>query len=163
MAAAIDRETGEIVDEVAAELMDELELSIEEKLLNCGKYLMGEKLEAEKIGLLIHRLAKRMAIHERHADWLLKYMSAHAPQDKKFKLKETGCHIRWVNSERVELEDRLLLMDGETALKGHVDPKFVRTKTSLSIDKVAAKAELKSGKAVDGLRLTSHKTMKVSV
>jgi len=74
MLRAIDRETGEIVDEVAAAEMEDLQMSLDEKMLNCGRYMIGEGLEIQKVNGLIDHFEAIKKRHQRHIDWLRVYM-----------------------------------------------------------------------------------------
>jgi len=165
MLRAIDRETGEIVDEVAAEEMLQLSMSLDEKLLNCGRYMIGEGLEIQKIDGLIAHFQATKDRHQRHIDWLRGYMAAHCDQDTNFKLKAVDCHIRWTTSQRVDLARDLRNIEGE-GLLNFVDNSFVRvvkSETTYSIDKKAAAPVLKEGGKIKGLYLFHHKKLKVTL
>ena len=165
MLRAIDRETGEIVDEVAATEMLALSMSLDEKLLNCGRYMIGEGLEIQKIDGLIAHFQATKDRHQRHIDWLRGYMEAHCDQGANFKLKAVDCHIRWTTSQRVDLVPAISSLQGEALLRG-VDASFIRvvaSETSYSIDKKAAAPVLKEGGTIKGLQLYHHKKLKVTL
>ncbi len=167
MLRAIDRETGEIIDEVAAAEMEDLSMDLDEKLLNCGRYMIGEQLEMQKIDGLIAHFKATKDRHQRHVEWLLRYMEAHCDQNTKFKLKEVDCHIRWTTSQRVEILMRAGAIPVEDSdLLEHVDPKFVRvvkSETTYSVDKKAAAPVLKEGGRIKGLKLGNYKKLKVTL
>ena len=80
-------------------------------------------------------------------------------------MKAVDCHIRWTNSQRVDLTPVLREIEGDALLK-FVDNQFVRvvkSETTYSIDKKAAAPYLKEGRAIKGPQLYHHKKLKVTL
>jgi hypothetical protein len=156
MLDCVDKETGEL-DEDALKNLEALEGERIEKCLAVAAYMKGELAEANAIeahALEIQKMAnahiERGAKHRRHAQSLLKYLQRHAPHEP---ISDSRCEFVWRKSDRVEYQEGMGLED--------VPARYRVKKTTVSLDKNAAKKVLRAGKKVKGLYLDKVETLTI--
>lgn len=147
LAAAIDRETGEIAPELEDEL-DALTLARDEKVLSVVAYAKGCLAEAQAIEVEAEKLKARAKVHRNHYERLLAYAERHTPPGTK--LSDARSEIGWRKSKAVEVDDGAELPD-----------RFRREKVTIEPDKVALKAALERGETFSFARLVERIKMVV--
>lgn len=144
IAEGVDRETGEISEELSARL-DELGIERIEKIRHVMLYLKGEEAEAAAIQSVIDGLKKRKQVHDAHASWLRQYLERNTSEGDD--VNDPRGRVYWKQSPgRVEL----------TGTIDEVDPLYVKVEVVRTLDKVNAKTALKKG-PVKGLKLAKPK------
>ena len=144
--SAIDPETGEILDETAAEALDRLELARDEKIENICLFIKDLKAEAEAIKAEKLNLAKRQQTAENRAEWLKNYL-ARALCGQTFKTARTAVSYR--KSEVVEIAEGAKVPDDYLVF---AEPK--PNKTEL-------KKALKAGQTFDGVSLVEKQNIQI--
>lgn len=145
--AAIDPETGEIINEEANLLINELSMARDEKIENLALAYKNtcaevEALKAEKLAL-----QKRQATAERKAEWLKQYLSQYMENGEKYKSAKVT--IGWRKSESVQVEDTFLLPDEYLIF-------------TVAPDKNAIKKALKAGdKLIGGATLVTTNNIQI--
>lgn len=145
MNAAIDRETGEIVPELEAEL-DAMTLERDEKVLAVIAYAKGCLAEAHAIEVEIEKLKVRAKSHRSHYDRLVAYTERNLSPGTK--LEDARSAISWRKSVAVEVDADAKLPD-----------RFQRVK--VEPDKAAIKEALKRGEKLSYARLVERLNMQV--
>lgn len=140
--ASVDRETGEILPDVLAEL-DALERERDTKALAVAAYIVGQEAEAEAVRAQAKKLEERAARHERHAESLRQYLAGHIPQGTK--LRDSRVEIGWRKSSAVEVGDARLLPES-----------LLRVTVNTAPDKAAIREALERGEEVQGCRIVER-------
>ena len=144
---SVDRETGEISEEGLAAL-DELELTLDEKLTNTALYLKGVEAERDAVAKAAKELADRAKIHTRQADRLRKYLADNMERAGHEGLSDPRVKLGWRSSTAV-------VVDAGASLP--VELLCVKT----TPDKKAIGDLLKAGTEVEGCRLETRKNLQV--
>jgi hypothetical protein len=144
---SVDRETGEISEEGLAAL-DELELTLDEKLTNTALYLKGVEAERDAVAKAAKELSARAAIHGKQADRLRKYLADNMERAGHEGLSDPRVKLGWRSSTAV-------VVDAGASLP--VELLCVKT----TPDKKAIGELLKSGTEVEGCRLETRKNLQV--
>jgi hypothetical protein len=144
---SVDRETGEISEEGLSAL-DELELTLDEKLTNTALYLKGVEAERDAVAKAAKELSARAAIHGKQADRLREYLRANMERVGHEGLSDPRVKLGWRSSTAV-------VVDADASLP--VELLCVKT----SPDKKAIGELLKSGTEVEGCRLETRKNLQV--
>ena len=144
--AAIDPETGEILDSEAWSRLETLQMEHDAKIEGIGCWI--KDLNAEAAAIKAEEDKKRRQSSERKAESLKGYL-AWTLQGEKFKSSKVA--ISWRKSETVELDPG-------------VDPvelplKYQRVKVSVDADKAALKEVLKAGWDIPGVRLVEKQNI----
>jgi hypothetical protein len=146
---SVDRDTGEISEEGLAAL-DELELTLDEKLTNTALYLKGVEAERDAVAKAAKELSARAAIHGKQADRLRKYLSDNMERVGHEGLSDPRVKLSWRTSTAV-------VCDEDARFFLPVELLAVKT----SPDKKAIGELLKSGTEVAGCRLETRKNLQV--
>ena len=144
---SVDRETGEISEEGLAAL-DELELTLDEKLTNTALYLKGVEAERDAVAKAAKELSDRAKIHTRQADRLREYLRSNMERVGHEGLSDPRVKLGWRSSTAV-------VVDAGASLP--VELLCVKT----SPDKKAIGDLLKAGTEVEGCRLETRKNLQV--
>ena len=138
---------GEISEELAKALED-VEISLEEKIENTALYIKNLDAEAEMIKLEEKKLAERRKACESKSERVRNWLSFNL-DGKPFK---TGrCAVSWRKSESVEV-----------AISPEVLPvEYQNVKTTVTADKTALKTAIKSGVEIIGVSLIEKQNMQV--
>ncbi len=152
----VDKETGEIDDDQLDNLAA-LEGEIKDKCLAVAAYMKGELLEAEATEAHANEIMKiandhkeRGAKHRRRAEGWRKYLERYAPSEN---FSDSRCQFIWRRSTAVEFQQGKELKD--------VPIKYRRKKVTWSLDKIAAKAFLATGKKIKGLHLDKRDNLTI--
>lgn len=147
--AEADEETGEVPEEVLAEL-EQMQEARAEKLENIGCYIKNLKAEAMAIKAEMDALKKRLDQKKRKIDSLTEYVSNDLllHEEKKFDSARVSYSFR--KSERVSISD-------ESALP----KKFLIKEIIYKPDKTAIKEALKSGIKVRGAVLEENQNLQI--
>lgn len=148
-AQLVDHETGVPTEEASAAL-DDLAIEKNEKVLNVARYILGEEAEAAMVQQQVDRLKQRKERHVARAKWLRGYLEGNL-QPGTEKYRDAVATVGWRKSEAVEVVDA----DAVPADYLRIIP--ARTE----VDKVAAKARMRQGKAVPGLELVVRQNLQV--
>jgi len=97
-----NQETGEISDEALAEL-ESMELAREEKVINWGLYIKGERAEADAVQKQADILSLRAKSHRARADKLEGTLERYLEPDEKF--SDPRVVVKWRKSSAVEIYD----------------------------------------------------------
>jgi hypothetical protein len=142
-----DRETGEISN-FTLKRLDELELTLDEKLTNTALYLKGVEAERDAVKKAAQELSDRAKIHTRQADRLRKYLSDNMERVGHEGLSDPRVKLGWRSSTAV-------VVDADASLP--VELLCVKT----APDKKAIGELLKSGTEVEGCRLETRRNLQV--
>ncbi len=142
-----DRETGEISN-FTLKRLDELELTLDEKLTNTALYLKGVEAERDAVKKAAQELSDRAKIHTRQADRLRKYLSDNMERVGHEGLSDPRVKLGWRSSTAV-------VVDADASLP--VELLCVKT----APDKKAIGDLLKAGTEVEGCRLETRKNLQV--
>jgi hypothetical protein len=142
-----DRETGEISN-FTLKRLDELGLTLDEKLTNTALYLKGVEAERDAVAKAAKELADRAKIHTRQADRLRKYLADNMERAGHEGLSDPRVKLGWRSSTAV-------VVDAGASLP--VELLCVKT----APDKKAIGELLKSGTEVEGCRLETRKNLQV--
>ncbi len=142
-----DRETGEISN-FTLKRLDELELTLDEKLTNTALYLKGVEAERDAVKKAAQELSDRAKIHTRQADRLRKYLSDNMERVGHEGLSDPRVKLGWRTSTAV-------VVDADASLP--VELLCVKT----APDKKAIGDLLKAGTEVEGCRLETRKNLQV--
>lgn len=142
---AVDPETGEIAEDVAAAL-EALDIKRNEKLENIACYIKDLEAEGKAIRDEEKALAARRRTTERKTERLKDYL-AWALQGEKF--KSARCAVSFRKSTAVEIAPDALT---------HLPERFLRFKDP-EADKTAIKDALKAGEVIDGCKLVENVSM----
>ncbi|HIF06998.1 MAG TPA: siphovirus Gp157 family protein [Gemmatimonadetes bacterium] len=142
-----DRETGEISN-FTLKRLDELELTLDEKLTNTALYLKGVEAERDAVKKAAQELSDRAKIHTRQADRLRKYLSDNMERVGHEGLSDPRVKLGWRSSTAV-------VVDADASLP--VELLCVKT----APDKKAIGDLLKAGTEVEGCRLETRRNLQV--
>lgn len=137
---AVDRETGEVDDELLAKL-DELEMARDHKIEQIACYIKTLKANAAAVKIEKDVLAKRQKAYENKAEGLSRYLSGYLNGQK---FASARCEVSFRKSTRVELNPGVTVYD--------IDTHYIRMKEP-ELDKTAIAKALKEGQAVEGVHL----------
>lgn len=132
---SIDRETGELDEELFARLVGPLPMSHEEKSLDISARIVEMKSEAGAIKAAGKTLSDRAAALLRQAAGLTVYLQANIEAGTKF--SDTRSAIGWIRSTGTITDERLA-------------KKWQRKTITLAPDLVTIKDALKSGQKIRG-------------
>ena len=144
---SVDRDTGEISEEGLSAL-DELELTLDEKLTNTALYLKGVEAERDAVAKAAKELSARAAIHGKQADRLREYLRANMERVGHEGLSDPRVKLGWRSSTAV-------VVDADASLP--VELLCVKT----APDKKAIGDLLKAGTEVEGCRLETRRNLQV--
>lgn len=133
----VDPDTGDISNE-ALEQLEQLEMSLEQKALNTGKWLKSIDAESVAIAEEIKKLSLRKKTLDSRYDRVKEYLT-NALGGKVF--KDAQCALSWRKSEAVNIIDERLITDEE----------FWKVKREIS--KTAVKEGIQSGKITEGAEI----------
>ena len=141
----VDTETGEIIP--IGQYLSQLEMEKEQKIDNCVLYIKSLDYEESALKEEIKRLKERLDSKTKRKESLKEYVSAVLNGQK----RETAQYkLSYRNSQSVEVSD-----------VSKIPKQFVKIKTEVAPDKVAIKAALKAGEAVDGAQLVDKVSMQI--
>lgn len=144
--AAIDQETGEVLDEEALDAFQNLQMEWDAKVENIACYVKNLKAEAAALKAEKDSLAARQKVAERKAERLTRYLSGYLNGTK---FDSPKAKITWRKSEAVQVDDVTLL------------PEEYLVYAAPTVNKVDIKAALKSGKDVPGAQLIQNMNMSI--
>lgn len=137
--------------EISAELekaLEDIEISIEEKIENTAVYIKNLEAEAEMIKAEEKKLAERRKACETKAERVREWLSINL-DGKSF--KSAKCVISWRKSESVEVD-----VPAES-----LPAYYQNVKTTVTADKALLKAALKSGEIISGVTIHEKQNMQV--
>lgn len=144
--AAIDPETGEILDESMAEQFEQLQVDRETKINNTACLIKNLKAEAAALKAERDAFAARQKAAEKKAEALTKYLSGFLNGEK---FKSTEVSISWRKSESLEVTDLLQIPDEYLTYK------------MPEANKTAIKAAIKAGTEVPGVQIVQNMNMSI--
>lgn len=144
--AAVDPDTGEILDEAMAARFEELQIDRDTKIENLACWIKNLKSDAAAIKAEKDALAARQKSAERKAESLSRYLAGYLAGEK---YKSARAAISWRRSEAVEITDAAMLTDEYLTFKAP-EP-----------NKAAIKAAIKEGAEVLGARLVENQNMSI--
>lgn len=119
----------DIDQQTATDTMEGLDGSIDDKMLNVGRFIVELEHQAEGIKAAMDRMAARRKTAENRAQWLKDYLKSSMEQTGKHKLSDSDIAVSLAKlPPSVIVEDESL-----------IPAEFRRTKTEISIDKTAIK------------------------
>ena len=141
----IDVETGE----VDTDALDALQLERNNKIDNIIKWIKELRAEAAAISAEIDSLVKRLDSRAAKADRLTAYLETVLRGEE---FRSASCEVRYRKSPAaVKIADEAVFLEKY--------PNFAKIKQAVSVDRVALKAAIKSGKEFDGAVLESKNNM----
>ena len=144
--AAVDPETGEIVDEQAFDALDELEMAFDEKVENIAVWIKDLKARAEALK------AEKLAFEERQRKALRKAASLSEYLARVLngqKREYTRAAISFRKSEALVVDDLALVPVGYLVMK---EP---------DVDKTRAKRDLKAGAVIPGVHVEEKSNISI--
>lgn len=154
-----DTEDGTIYEDAGelAKKIDEVAMNLDVKIENIGLYIKNLNAETEMIKHEEENLAKRRKTNERKiaslTNYLNGYLSACYPNEddrRKWKFKTPRVILGYRKSTSVEVPNI-----------EELDKEYIKIKTETSVDKVAIKDAIKSGKEVKGAYLKDNINLNV--
>lgn len=143
---AIDQETGEIINEIALEGLEEIEMEREKKIENCVAYYKDCLARAKAIKEEAKALQDRAKSYENKAENLKNYLQS-ALNNEVF--ESSKCKISYRKSESVSIDPDAL-----------IPYKFVKQREP-EYDKSALKKALKSGEVIDGVTIVEKQNIQI--
>lgn len=144
--AAIDQETGEILNEDALDEFQSLQMEWDDRIENMACYIKNLKAEAAAIKAEKDALAARQKVAERKAERLSRYLSGYL---NGMKFDSPKAKITWRKSEAVQVDDISLL------------PEQYLTYAAPTANKTEIKAALKAGTEIPGAQLVQNMNMSI--
>lgn len=141
--AAIDPETGEVNEDLYAE-MEALQMAREEKIENIGLYIKNLRSDADQIKAEKNALAEREARARAKADRLAEYLKDALAGEK---VSTARLSVSYRKTQAVECKDFLA-----------VPAEYLRIKDP-ELDKAAVKEAIKAGGVVPGCELVDRVSM----
>lgn len=145
--AAVDMETGEIVDEVAYEQLDALQMEFGQKTENILLWIKNLNAEANALKIQKLTFADRQSKAEKKSESLKRYVSK-ALNGQKFATERVS--VTWRKSETAEFVGDVLTLP----------PECIRMKDP-EVDKTALKKALKSGLEINGAVLVEKNNIQI--
>ena len=145
----VDHETGEM-DEASWQALDELQVARDEKLEAIGLYIKNLSAEADAIKAEADALKTRAVRKANRADRLREYLRDAMIYEgmQKFETARVAYSLRKVQKVNILREDAL-------------PERFRREKITVEPDKVAIKAAIKAGEAVEGAELVERQSLTI--
>lgn len=144
--AAVDQETGEVLNEDALDEFYGLQMAWDEKIENIACYIKNLKADAAALKAEKDALAARQKVAERKAERLSRYLSLALNGNK---YESPRAKITWRKSESVEIADITQI------------PEEYLTCAAPTANKVDLKAALKAGKEIPGAALVQNMNMSI--
>lgn len=145
--AAIDMETGEIVDEVAYEQLDALQMEFGQKTENILLWIKNLNAEANALKIQKQTFADRQSKAEKKSESLKRYVSK-ALNGQKFATDRVS--VTWRKSETAEFVGDIMTLP----------PECIRMKEP-EVDKTALKKALKAGAEINGAVLVEKNNIQI--
>lgn len=145
--AAVDEETGEIINEAAMENLNALEMMRDQKIENIALMIKNLVSDAEALKKEKMAFAKRQQAAENRAEWLKRYLAG-ALQGNKFQTAQVAISFR--KSQQVEYTGSVDMLPAE----------YIRQKPP-EIDKDALKKALRAGKEIEGASLKDVQNIQI--
>lgn len=143
---AIDQETGEIVDELALEGLEEIQMDRDAKIENSVMYIKDCNARADAIKQEIKNLQARAKTFENKAEATKNYLQSALAGEK---FESAKCKISYRKSESISIDPDAL-----------IPYKFVKQREP-EYDKSALKKALKSGEVIDGVTLVEKQNIQI--
>lgn len=147
--AAVDPDTGEIINEKALQELDGLTMQREEKLENLALFYKNLSAEAEALKAEKMRLAARQAAAEKKAEGIKKYIAASMDSAGGEKIKTSKVAISWRKSESVSVDANAFLPEEYVTLREPIP------------NLTAIKKALKAGEQIDGATLVASNNIQI--
>lgn len=147
--AAVDPDTGEVINEEALQELEQLGMQREEKLENLALFYKNLSAEAEALKAEKMRLAARQAAAEKKAEGIKKYIAESMDSAGGEKIKTSKVAIGWRKSESVQINAGAFLPDEYLTYK-EPEP-----------NKAAIKKALKAGTSIDGATLVTTNNIQI--
>lgn len=143
--AAVDMETGEIINEAAYEALNGLQMEREEKIEGILLWIKNLSADAEALKKEKQAFADRQAA-ERKAESLKRYVSD-ALAGEKFQTERVA--VTWMKSEAAEFTGNIALLP----------PPCIRVKPEVNLAEL--KQKLKGGEIIPGARLVVRNNIQI--
>ena len=144
--AAVDMETGEIINEEAYEALNGLQMERGEKIEGILLWIKNLTADANALKREKQAFADRQAAAERKAESLKRYV-ADALAGEKFQTERVS--VTWRKSEAAEFTGNIALLP----------PPCIRVKTEVSLEEL--KRKLKEGAIIPGARLVVRNNIQI--
>lgn len=145
--AAVDMETGEIINEAAYEALNRLQMEREEKIEGILLWIKNLSADAEALKKEKQAFADRQAAAERKAESLKRYV-ADALAGEKFQTDRVS--VTWRKSEAAEFTGNIALLPSSC----------IRVKEP-ELDRAELKRKLKGGAIIPGARLVVRNNIQI--
>lgn len=144
--AAVDMETGEIINEAAYEALNRLQMEREEKIEGILLWIKNLTADANALKKEKQAFADRQAAAERKAESLKRYV-ADALAGEKFQTERVS--VTWRKSEAAEFTGNIALLP----------PSCIRVKPEVNLAEL--KQRLKGGAIIPGARLVVRNNIQI--
>lgn len=145
--AAVDEETGEIINEAAMENLNALEMMRDQKIENIALMIKNLVSDAEALKKEKMAFAKRQQAAENRAEWLKRYLAG-TLQGNKFQTAQVAISFR--KSQQVEYTGNVDMLPAE----------YIRQNPP-EINKDALKKALLEGKEIKGASLKDVQNIQI--
>lgn len=153
--AAVDQDTGEILDEEALKAFDQLNVDRSTKIENIACWIRNLESDANELKEQKMIFATRQAAAERKRDSLKRYLTQ-VMAGEKFETPRVS--IRWRKSEGVEIDDEASFVN-QIETTDLADE--LLTYQAPKINKTAVKDALKQGLSLPGARLETRQNIQI--
>lgn len=145
-AAAVDPETGEIVDEEMKDSFDQLTIDRDQKIENICLFIKNLRAEAAALKAEKDSFAAREKASENKAESLLRYLKGYLNGEP---FKTTRATVSYRKTKSVKIDDLSLIPDGYV------------TKPDPVPNKMAIRKAIAAGETVPGAELVENQSMTV--
>lgn len=151
-------DSGEFTQDELADTLDGLKLATRQKSLDITALVMNEEADIVALKEAEARIAQRRKTKQNKIDWLKKYLLDNMELSgiKKISCPEFEISLA-KNPPKVEL-----IEGAEVLLEAKYGDRFIRKKTTVSVDKKELKTALKEGEEIAGARLLQSNRVKFS-
>ena len=146
----IDPETGEMLDVLVGEKINEIQMEEQDKIENIALFIKELESDVEAIRTEESSLKQRRISKEKKSDWLNKYLSDYLILTERPKFETSKCALSFRKSESVDIYD-------ERA----IDHKFITEETVFKIDKTAIKKAIKNGEEIMGASVVVKQNLQI--
>ncbi|MCI8332639.1 MAG: siphovirus Gp157 family protein [Clostridiales bacterium] len=146
----IDAETGEILEEKAQKLLEDLQGQRNEKIENIALYIKDLSAKAEAIKQEEQRLSERRKAKEKKIEWMKQFLTTSLLSSSTEKFESARVCIGFRKSEKIIIENEAALED-----------KYITVETKRTPNKKALKEAIKAGAAVQGAHIQESKNIQI--
>lgn len=151
-------ESGDIEASDAIDTLDSMKLAVKEKGLNITALLLNEECDVEAMKMAEERIAQRRRAKQNKIEWLKGYLLDGMEANGMSRIECPDFAVTLA-----KCPPKVELIDGAVSLlSAKYGDRFVRTKTTVTINRKAIAEAIKTGEQVAGAVLTQSNRLKFS-